>query len=160
MNKKLLGGALGVVLSAGLLSAHGWGATQVPLQTPGQGPAQPQADAALIAKGKYLTTMGDCIGCHVANGGKPYAGGQYMAMPFGKISTPNITPDVSTGIGYYTDAGFIRLMRAGITPRGQYIYPAMPYPWYTTLPDDDILAIKAYLFSLPPVHAPPTENVW
>jgi mono/diheme cytochrome c family protein len=162
MNKKLLGGALGVVLSAGLLAAQGWGATQVPLQTAGQGPAQaPTTDAALLAKGKYLTTMGDCIGCHVADGGKPFAGGQYMAMPFGKISTPNITPDVNTGIGRYSDGDFLYLMRQGVTPTGQHIYPAMPYPWYTTLPDDDILAIKAYLFSLPPIHAPRLKSyIW
>lgn len=162
MKKKLAGAALGVVLAAGLLAAHGWGATQVPAQTPGQGPAQPQsADAALIAKGKYLATMGDCVGCHTANGGHEFAGGQYMAMPFGDISTPNITPDIKTGIGKYTDADFIRLMRGGVTPSGQYIYPAMPYPWYTTLPNDDILAIKAYLFSLAPLHAPRQPNhVW
>jgi len=162
MNKKLLGGALGIVLSAGFLAAHGWGATQVPLQTAGQGPSQaPATDAALIAKGKYLTTMGDCIGCHTADGGKPFAGGQYMAMPFGKISTPNITPDVYTGIGYYSDYDFIRLMRGGVLPDGGHIYPAMPYPWYATLSTDDLLAIKAYLFSLPPIHAPRLKNyVW
>jgi mono/diheme cytochrome c family protein len=162
MNKKIAGLALGVALSAGLIAARGWGATQVPPQSPGQGPAVAQtADAALIAKGKYLTTMGDCIGCHVADGGKPFAGGQYMAMPFGQISTPNITPDMNTGIGKYTDADFIRLMRGGVTASGQHIYPAMPYPWYATLPDDDLLAIKAYLFSLPPIHAPRLPNtVW
>jgi mono/diheme cytochrome c family protein len=162
MNRKLVGGALGVALSAGLLAAHGWGATQVPEQTPGQGPAQAQpADAALIAKGKYLTTMGDCVGCHTANGGKEFAGGQYMAMPFGKISTPNITPDVNTGIGRYSDGDFLYLMRNGVTPVGQHIYPAMPYPWYATLPNDDLLAIKAYLFSLQPIHAPRLPNtVW
>ena len=162
MNRKLLAGAAGVVLSAGVLAAHGWGATQVPSQTQGQGPSQaPSADAALLAKGKYLTTMGDCVGCHSANGGKAFAGGQYMAMPFGKISTPNITPDVDTGIGRYSDGDFLYLMRAGVTPIGQHIYPAMPYPWYATLPNDDLLAIKAYLFSLPPVHAPRLKNyVW
>ncbi|GAB0116760.1 c-type cytochrome [Acidisoma sp. 7E03] len=162
MKKKLIGGAFGTLLAAGLLAAHGWGATQVPVQTPGQGPAQaPTADAALLAKGKYLTTMGDCVGCHTANGGTPFAGGQYMAMPFGQLSTPNITPDVATGIGKYSDADFIRLMRGGVTPSGQHVYPAMPYPWYATLQDDDILAIKAYLFSLAPVHAPRLPySVW
>jgi mono/diheme cytochrome c family protein len=162
MKKKLVGGALGVVLSAGLLAAHGWGATQPLVQTPGQGPAQaPSTDAALLAKGKYLTEMGDCVGCHTAEGGKAFAGGQYMAMPFGQISTPNITPDVDTGIGRYSDGDFLYLMRAGVTPVGQHIYPAMPYPWYATLPNDDLLAIKAYLFSLPPIHAPRLKySVW
>jgi mono/diheme cytochrome c family protein len=155
MKRKLAAGALGVALSSGLLAGHGWGATQVPEQTTGQGPAVTQAaDPALIARGKYLTTMGDCIGCHVADGGKPFAGGQYMAMPFGQISTPNITPDLETGIGRYSDGDFLALMRGGVTPLGQHIYPAMPYPWYATVSNDDLLAIKAYLFSLSPVHAP------
>ena len=36
---------------------------------------------------------------------------------------------------------------------GARLYPAMPYPSYTYMTDADVLAIKAYLFSLAPVHA-------
>ena len=123
--------------------------------------AQGQPSADLIARGKYLTDMGDCVACHAAPGYPKFAGGQYMQMPFGVISTPNITPDHDTGIGYYTDDDFIRLMQRGIRPNGQRIYPAMPYPWYATVPKSDLLAIKAYLFSLKPVHAPRLENhIW
>ena len=43
-------------------------------------------------------------------------------------------------------------------PSGEYLYPAMPYPWYTKVTRDDVLAIKAYLFSLKPVHSPPLPN--
>ncbi|WP_419729659.1 c-type cytochrome [Lichenicola sp.] len=115
----------------------------------------------VIARGKYLATMGDCTGCHTAEGGKMFAGGQYMAMPFGELSVPNITPDKKTGIGDYTDATFIRLMQRGITDKGVYIYPAMPYAWYATVPKKDLLAIKAYLFSLQPVVAPrQPSKIW
>ncbi len=114
-----------------------------------------------ITRGAYLTTMGDCVGCHAGTGYPLFAGGRYMDMPFGKISTPNITPDKQTGIGNYTDAQFIRLMRHGVSSTGEWIYPAMPYPWYNTMPDSDLLAIKAYLFSLKPVHAPRLPNkIW
>ncbi len=114
-----------------------------------------------IARGKYLTDMGDCAGCHVAPGGGYMAGGQYMNMPFGDISTPNITADDDTGIGKWTDAQYLNLMRHGVMPNGQRIYPAMPYPWYNTVSDDDLLAIKAYLFSLPKVHAERQPNkIW
>ena len=114
-----------------------------------------------VARGKYLTTMGDCIGCHQGTGYPAYAGGRYMDMPFGKIYVPNITPDKKNGIGDYTDAKFIRLMRHGISAKGRYIYPAMPYPWYTTMPTEDLLAIKAYLFSLKPIDAPRKPNkIW
>ncbi len=128
---------------------------------PARAVAQDQPSADLIAKGKYLTDMGDCVACHAAPGYPKFAGGQYMQMPFGEISTPNITPDKETGIGNYTDDQFIRLMQRGIEPDGTRIYPAMPYPWYATVPKSDLLAIKAYLFSLKPVHAPRLENkIW
>ena len=114
-----------------------------------------------VARGEYLTTMGDCIGCHQGEGYAPYSGGRYMDMPFGKIYVPNITPDKKTGIGSWTDAQFIRLMRHGIAADGTHIYPAMPYPWYNTMTTKDLLAIKAYLFSLKPVNAPSKpEEIW
>jgi mono/diheme cytochrome c family protein len=108
----------------------------------------------MIARGKYLATAGDCVACHTAPGGKPFAGGQYMPTPFGAISTPNITPDKETGIGNWTDDAFYRAMHEGIGARGEYLYPVFPFPWFTKVMRDDVLAIKAYLFSLPPVHAP------
>jgi mono/diheme cytochrome c family protein len=111
-------------------------------------------ETSLIARGKYLATMGDCEACHTAVGGKPFTGGLEMDTPFGKISTPNITPDKTTGIGDYTDQQFIRVFHAGVRRDGQYLYPVMPFPWYTKVTDEDVLAIKAYLFSLQPVHAP------
>jgi mono/diheme cytochrome c family protein len=116
------------------------------------------ADAALIAHGKYLATAGDCEACHTANGGKPFAGGQYMDTPFGAIATPNITPDNDTGIGKITDDQFYRVFHAGIGMNGEHLYPVMPFPWYTKVTRDDAMAIKAYLFSLQPVHAPQKPN--
>ena len=135
---------------------------KVPYQADGQRPAQySQAPADVVAYGKYLTDMGDCAGCHNADGGRPWAGGQYMAMPFGSISTPNISSDARTGLGRYDDKAFIRLMRNGVGVDGENIYPAMPYPWYRTLSDKDILAIKAYLMSTEPVYAPRLPNkIW
>lgn len=152
----------GVLTTVGLMVADAGAITIVPEQRPGHGPTgytQPSAD--VIARGHYLTDMGDCVGCHKAEGGIPYAGGQYMGMPFGALSVPNITPDVDTGIGKWSDADFLKLMHHGITKGGQYIYPAMPYIWYATVSDEDTLAIKAYLFSLKPVYAPrPPSKIW
>jgi mono/diheme cytochrome c family protein len=117
-------------------------------------PARADEPTDLAVKGKYLATMGDCQACHTAPNGTPFAGGLYMNTPFGKISTPNITPDRETGIGSYTDEQFLRVFHAGIGKDGEYLYPVMPFPWYTKVSDADVLAIKAYLFSLAPVHAP------
>ncbi len=113
-----------------------------------------QSGGDLVARGKYLATLGDCAACHTADGGQPLAGGLSLATPFGPLSTPNITPDKATGIGTWTDADFYRALHDGIGKHGEHLYPAMPFPWYTKVTRDDVLAIKAYLFSLPPVHAP------
>jgi mono/diheme cytochrome c family protein len=117
-------------------------------------PAPGAADAALISRGQYLATAGDCAACHTAPGGAKFAGGLYMNTPFGPISTPNITPDKETGIGNITDDQFYRVFHAGIGMKGEPLYPVMPYPWYTKVTRDDVMAIKAYLFTLQPVHAP------
>jgi mono/diheme cytochrome c family protein len=115
-------------------------------------PANPNQD--LVAHGKYLADLGDCGSCHTANGGTKFAGGRYMPTPFGPISTPNITPDKTTGIGTWSDDDFYRALHDGIAKNGEHLYPVMPYPWFTKVTRPDVLAIKAYLFSLQPVNAP------
>jgi mono/diheme cytochrome c family protein len=115
-------------------------------------PDQPGTDQ--IARGKYLADAGDCMACHTNPGGEAFAGGRMMETPFGPLSTPNITPDKATGIGDWTDDQFYRTLHNGVGRNGEYLYPAMPYPWYTKVTRDDALAIKAYLFSLNPVNAP------
>jgi mono/diheme cytochrome c family protein len=119
-------------------------------------PDQPNAD--IITRGKYLTDAGDCVACHSRPDGEAFAGGRYLPTPFGPLSTPNITPDKQTGIGDWSDDQFYRVFHEGIGKDGEYLYPAMPYPWYTKVTRDDVLAIKAYLFSLKPVHAPRQPN--
>lgn len=157
------GAALALALALAIRGAApgSLAATVPPPQGKGVGPAHTAADPALIARGKHLTDLGDCEACHTANGGAKFAGGRYMGMPFGDISTPNITPDLDTGIGRFTDSDFVTLMRRGVLPSGEHIYPAMPYPWFATVKTDDLLAIKAYLFSLAPVRAPRRPNkIW
>lgn len=120
----------------------------------------PTDHAALIARGKYLTTAADCMPCHTGPGNAPFSGGLMMHTPFGGLSTPNITPDKATGIGRWTDKQFYNALHYGISPGRnflvfpKYLYPAMPYTSYTKLSYADVMAIKAYLDSLPPVHAP------
>lgn len=113
---------------------------------------------ALIARGKYLATAADCGPCHTGPGMQPYSGGRYVSTPFGKIASPNITPDKATGIGNWTDAQFYDALHQGIGRSGEYLYPVMPFPWYTKVTHDDALAIRAYLASLKPVHAPQKPN--
>ncbi len=109
---------------------------------------------ALIERGRYLATAADCVACHTAPGGKQYAGGLPFKLPFGTIYAPNITPDKDTGIGNWTDADFVRSLHRGVGRNGEMLYPAFPYDAYALMSTDDALAIKAYLFTLPAVHAP------
>src|SRR4029077_10871000 len=111
-------------------------------------------DATQIARGEYLARAADCMVCHTSQDGKPYAGGFAFNLPFGTLYSSNITPDKETGIGDYTDAQFLVALRRGVRDDGARLYPAMPFTSYTYLTDADALAIKAYLFSLAPVHAP------
>ena len=106
-----------------------------------------------IERGRYLSSASDCMACHTADGGKPYAGGRAVPTPFGTIYAPNITPDKDTGIGNWTGEQFWKAMHEGMNADGSHLYPAMPYPWYTKLTKDDVLAIKAYLDTLPAVRS-------
>ncbi|MEJ1978392.1 MAG: c-type cytochrome [Acetobacteraceae bacterium] len=111
-----------------------------------------------VKRGEYLIHAADCQACHTAPGGVPFAGGLAFNMPFGTIYSTNITPDKQTGIGNYTDAQFLAAVHKGIRADGENLYPAMPYTSYTAMTDDDALAIKAYLFTLAPVHAPAGQD--
>ncbi len=116
------------------------------------------AGADLVARGEYLARAADCIGCHTTARGKPFAGGLAFKLPVGTLYSTNITPDKVTGIGEWTDDEFVKAMHEGVGRNGTRLYPAFPYSAYTLLTRNDVLAIKAYLFSLRPVHARPPEN--
>jgi len=124
--------------------------------------AAPAGDAAdpALAHGAYLFAAAGCEGCHtdVKNKGAPLAGGRALATPFGTFYTPNITADVETGIGGWSDEDFARALRDGLSPSGEHLYPAFPYPSYTGMSDDDMRALKAYIFSLPPVRQENREH--
>ena len=114
--------------------------------------------ASALERGEYLTRAADCMVCHTAEGGIPYAGGRAFVLPFGTLYSTNITPDRETGIGSYTDADFLNAVHKGLGRNDTKLYPAMPYASYTYMSDEDALAIKAYLFSLQPLHAPALQN--
>jgi mono/diheme cytochrome c family protein len=116
------------------------------------------AQANIVARGEYLAKAADCMVCHTTEGGKEYAGGLGFKLPFGTLYSTNITPDKETGIGNYNDQDFLNAVHRGVRRDGARLYPAMPYTSYTYISDDDALAIKAYLFSLAPVHAPAPAN--
>ncbi len=107
---------------------------------------------ALLERGAYLARAGNCMGCHTARGGAPYAGGRGIETPFGTVFASNLTPDPDTGLGRWTPSEFWRALHHGRSRDGRLLYPAFPYPNYTRVTRDDADALLAYLQSLPPVR--------
>jgi mono/diheme cytochrome c family protein len=126
----------------------------------GECPAEPSAED--LARGKALAEAGDCASCHTADPAKPFAGGKRIDTPFGGIYSPNLTPDRDTGIGGWSDDEFYRALHFGVARDGSRYYPAFPYPNFTKMTRQDVLAIRAYLATLTPVRntPPPLELRW
>lgn len=105
-----------------------------------------------IVKGEYLVKAGNCMGCHTARGEAAFAGGRLLQTDFGNFKTPNITPDVKTGIGSWTAEDFWQALHNGKSKDGSLLYPSFPYTNYTQVSRVDADAMYAYLMSLPKVE--------
>jgi len=126
----------------------------------GMGWARAQPSQDTIARGKALTEAADCGGCHTTDPAKPFAGGGRIDTPFGAIYSANLTTDRDTGLGGWTDEEFYRAVHLGVGRDGTRYYPAFPYPHFTKLTKPDVLAIKAYLDTIPPVkNTPPSPQL-
>jgi mono/diheme cytochrome c family protein len=121
------------------------------------------ASQELVQRGAYLARAGDCIACHTAPEGQPFAGRVPLNTPIGMIYSTNITPDLETGIGRYSMDDFVKVMREGVAKDGHRLYPAMPYTSYARLSQEDLLALYAYFMQgMEPVYNPnhPTQLSW
>ena len=112
-----------------------------------------------VIRGEYLARMGDCVACHTAPGGKPFAGGLPMGTPIGTIYSSNITPDKTAGIGSYSFEDFDQAVRHGKDKRKGSLYPAMPYPSYAQVSEQDMQDMYAYFMQkVEPVSTQVPEN--
>ena len=112
------------------------------------------------ARGAYVAVAADCAACHTLGGKADFAGGLPLKSPFGAIYATNITPSRSAGIGDYTLAQFADAVRNGVRRDGAHLYPAMPYPSYAAMTDQDMRDLYAYFMrSVKPVdvRAPETR---
>lgn len=146
MKKKIL---VAAVLVGGVLALMVWllnfGGTRIDDLPPTAAPRPEQ-----VTRGAYLARVGNCMLCHTARGGTPFAGGRPLETPFGTIYAGNITPDPATGIGSWSVAHFRRSLHEGRSRDGRLLYPAFPYTHLTRVSDADADALFAYLRSLPP----------
>lgn len=126
-----------------------------------------------VARGKYLVALLGCGSCHT-NGalvGEPnesqlLAGsdiGIAWSNPLaernpGIVYAANLTPDVETGIGSWSVAEIVAMIRTGVDKHSGQTLPVMPWPSYAQIEAEDANAIAAYLLSLPAVrHRVPTN---
>lgn len=132
--------------------------------TTAQKPAEAPAAMDPIARGKYLTTTSGCVDCHTPGTlyGAPdmtrnLAGSELgWTGPWGTSYPRNLTPDVETGIGSWSEADIIKALKVGQRPDGSPLLPPMPWPNTARMTDEDLMAIAAYLKSVPAVkHAVP-----
>ena len=133
----------GIVVAAGL----GWFVNRTPASPFAHEAAAASTDAQLVQRGEYVARLSDCVACHSTPKSAPFAGGLEMATPMGSIYATNITPDKQTGIGNYSLADFDRAIRSGVAADGHRLYPAMPYPSYAKLSDDDVRALYAFFMA-------------
>lgn len=124
-------------------------------------------DPAAVAQGRYVVeSQLHCAHCHTAwdhadpssyRVDAPLTGGE-MVTPLGTFRPGNLTPDPTFGIGRYSDPELARLLRTGVHPSGRL----SPFMRLVTPPmaDEDLVAVIAYLRSLPPVaHDPGASEV-
>ena len=116
--------------------------------------AAPVATPAQLQRGADLARAGNCMACHTARGGSPYAGGRRIETPFGVVVSGNLTPDPETGLGQWSPEAFRRALHEGRSRDGRLLYPAFPYAHTTRVTDEDADALYAHLRSLPAVRQP------
>lgn len=116
-------------------------------------------DSASIARGEFLfKTSLTCWTCHGGeDANSPPSGGMkfdltILSPSLGVYYARNITPDPETGIGSWTDGEVVRAIREGIRKDGTVLFPIMPVDPLNELSDEDVLAVVAYLRSIPPVR--------
>ncbi|MBD9629094.1 c-type cytochrome [Pseudomonas sp. PDM19] len=148
MSRRPFAGYVGALALAGVAAAclMAWYGTRQPGSTFDSAVSN-ATDEALVRQGEYVARASDCVACHSLPDGPAFAGGLKMATPLGAIYATNITPDDNAGIGKYSLADFDRAVRHGVAPGGRRLYPAMPYPSYAKLRDEDVRALYAFFMS-------------
>lgn len=113
-----------------------------------------------LANGRTLFHAGSCLWCHrpapeakAADASLP-SGGAPFKTPVGTFFPQNLTPDRDTGLGRWSELDFVNAMVRGLSPRGRHYFPAFPYASFRLMRVEDLLDLRAYLMSLPPVRSP------
>jgi len=153
-----------LAIALGLLLAGGVGAFFF-LTRPQSLPAVEIPESGDPEHGGYMFWAAGCAGCHAAPGAKgddklKLSGGLALKTPFGTFYPPNISPDKDHGIGGWSTADFVNAVMRGVGPDGRHFYPSFPYTSYTHMTLQDVVDLKAFIDTLPPVaNATPDHDL-
>src|SRR5207302_5242555 len=134
-----------------VLTALRCGHTQIPLPS---APAAIRSDS--IARGEYIVrNVAVCGQCHAADPKSavdgPLSGGkEFRNWRIGTARASNLTSDMATGLGTWSDAEIVRALRNGQRKDGTLLAPVMPYEWIHETSDEHDFAVAGYLKGLPP----------
>ena len=145
---------LGALAFAAMVVLHLYQAEPLVDSSPQVPAAQQQVGGTPAERGAYLARVGNCMQCHTATGGTPYAGGRGIETPFGVVYSTNLTADADTGMGRWTQAEFWRALHHGRSRDGRLLYPAFPYTSYTQVTRADADALFAFLQGVPAAVRP------
>jgi mono/diheme cytochrome c family protein len=117
----------------------------------------PQDDR--VTYGAYLAKLAHCMQCHTPigkDGRRDYtnsmgAGGLSVDFAWGSRRSANITPDLATGIGGWSDEQIITAISHGIRNDGGLLSPIMPWRYFAGMRHEDLTAIVSWLRTLKPV---------
>jgi len=150
------GRVIGVIVALVLIAAAGFWVLSAPRPVDASTVPTMPGDAT---RGALVFWAGGCVSCHISPNAPTTAalpmlgGGKPLVSKFGTFYPPNISPDKDTGIGTWTMVDFVNAMKRGITPDGTHLYPSFPYTSYQRLTMGDLADLKAFLDTLPAVHA-------
>jgi hypothetical protein len=75
-----------------------------------------------------------------------------FALPFGVTYSRNLTPDLETGTGKWTEEQFLAVFRKARHPDGRTMLPPMPWDMIRHRSDAELRALFAFLQSIPPIR--------
>lgn len=107
------------------------------------------------ARGAYVVRLAGCVSCHTQpKEGKLLGGGPALNTPFGVFFGPNITSDITEGIGAWTADEFVDALVNGHSERTGHLYPVFPFTSYSKMNDRDVADLWAFLQTVPPDATP------
>ncbi len=144
-----------------------------PLRTSPTWTESVEATPERLARGRYLAEhVAVCADCHSERDWSTFSGppirgtlggggehfGHAIGFP-GEVSSRNITPHPTEGVGRWSDGELVRAVREGVNRDGRPLAPIMPYANYRAMGDEDARAIVTWVRSLPTIarrHPEPT----